>query len=52
MQVPGEADKGHTLIDKRERGIAPSFNEYFDLVPRMRTKGGVLHQQVSMYPEK
>jgi hypothetical protein len=46
LQVNRGTDKGHSLINKREGGISQSFNEGFDLVPRMRTNGDVLHQQV------
>jgi len=45
LQVNRGTDKGHRLINKREGGISPSFDECFDLVPRMRTNGDVLHQQ-------
>ena len=46
LHVNRGTDKGHRLINKREGGISPSFNECFDRIPRMRTKGDVLHQHV------
>lgn len=47
LQVNRETDMGHRLINKMEGGISPSFNECFDLVPRMRTNEDILLHHVT-----